>query len=337
MACPGVKCDPHLSGSLASAHRGRALVRRVCAGIFLACVASLASGLLSPAQAAWDSIDPSSSGAAPICVRVGEDEARYFPLDSRQAVEFSLQGPGRLRTLTRHLPRDGRTAKRCYTVVIEMDGQLLKSEPQLSVESSSAVLCGLGGGPVGSACETLVRFPEGRHSFRVKIEEPGKEVAARFFKERKTAATSYVGFAPEEFERVCTLVEEDGKEYGHYHFSPENPLRFTVNGPTSLLLRTRLDFSSRDAAGTPVDYSLEVRKRSAAGGAWEPAVSIPLTSGPVLGSAYKECAQIVPGESRKSEIEIPEGVWTFEIRAVTGGRGIAARILIPKDDIGLGS
>lgn len=328
-------------GSTIRAGRGRAARKRrrtVARAPFRVGLLFIAAIHVAAAHAAtsWTSFEPTGQGLGTVCIRVGEEEATYCLLDSRPPVEFSLQGPSKLRILSRHLPRDGHTSKRCYTISVEMDGAPLKAEPQLAVESSSATLCGLRAAPVGAACETIATIPNGSHNFRVFVEEGRKEVAARFFRERKTAEVTYAGFAPQESEQVCTLVEEDGKEYAHYHFSGQKPLRFTVNGPTSLLLRTRLDFVAGESAATT--YSLEVARRSEPGGAWEIADTLSHTTTPVTGSAYKECPQIIPGESRRADIEVPEGLWIFEVRAVaTDGRGLTARILIPKDDIGLGS
>lgn len=304
-------------------------------------VVGLGAALDAPApswaRTSWNALEPAGPGHATACIHVGGSEVSYCIIRPDQPVELSLRGPGRLRLLSRHLPIDGRTGRRCYTIRVEQDGKLLETRPLLAGESRNATLCNHGSAPVGASRETVVAVPDGRHSYRVSIVEPEKNVGIRFFRERKRAAVRYANFAPREFEGVCTLVRAaSGNQYAHYRFSGEAPLRFTVNGPTRLVMRTRLDFAPGEK--TEATYGLEILRQREPDGDWEPVASPSHTTTPLAGSTYKECPRVVPGESRRDDIDVPEGTWTYELRAVDAGeRGLTARILIPKADLGLGN
>jgi len=288
------------------------------------------------ARNSWRSITPNGRTLETVCVRVGETQSEYCLLDARTPIQFSLRGPSKLRVLTRHLPQNGQTGKRCYTIRIEQDGTPVTSRPHLAAESKTAHLCDRQGTPAGASCETIVTIPDGRHDYRVFVEEAGKAVAARFFRSYKAAGTRYAEFAPREYERICTLATPDGKQYQHYRFTAEKPLRFTVNGPISLLLRTRLDF--REGEDAEAAYGLALARRPEAGGPWEPAGTVNFSAKPEAQARYQDCHGVVPGESRRADLEIPAGSWTYELRPLeTGGRNVTARVLIPRSAIGLGS
>ncbi|MCK4414115.1 MAG: hypothetical protein KAY32_11270 [Candidatus Eisenbacteria sp.] len=300
----------------------------------------LGAGLLCPAGGAdtsWEILALPDHDLAEVCIRVGGDDAAYYLLDPGHPITLSLRGPGKLRLLTRHLPRDGRTGKRCYTLLVDRGGERVLEEPLLATQSRGATLCGSDGAPVGSSEETVVSFPAGRHRFRVTIEEPDKRVAVRFFRERKVAETEYINFAPRGSERVCSLVRPSGNEYPHYHFSAEQPLRLTVNGPTELIVRTRLDFAP-DASGEAA-YELEVFRCQGSDGDWELVETLSYTSEPLSEEEgrYAACPEIIPGKSRRYDLEVPAGNWCYELRP--GGPatvGVTGRILIPKEDIAFG-
>ncbi|MFH1145280.1 MAG: hypothetical protein V1774_12150, partial [Candidatus Eisenbacteria bacterium] len=142
----------------------------------------LATLLVSRAHAqesSWNAIEPTAPGQQNVCVRIHDNEATYYLLDTKSPIEFSLRGPGKLRVLSRHLPIAGRTGKRCYTIRVDEDGKLVKAEPQLAMESESALLCDRSG-TAGASAETIVSIPDGRHTYQVTVEEHGKAVAARF-------------------------------------------------------------------------------------------------------------------------------------------------------------
>ena len=85
-------------------------------------------------------------------------------------------------------------------------------------------------------------------------------------------------------------------------------------------------------------YGIEILRRHEPDGDWETVASSAYATTPLAESTYKECPKVVPGQSKRNDIDVPEGTWTYELRAVdTGTRGLTARILIPKADLGLGS
>ena len=52
---------------------------------------------------------------------------------------------------------------------------------------------------------------------------------------------------------------------------------------------------------------------------------------------YAACAEIIPGQSRRFDLDVPAGMWSYELRpAGAGPVGLTGRIMIPKEDIAFG-
>jgi hypothetical protein len=329
-----------MAGDRLQIGRGRSAppARRALLSVMLgACLAAGACALTASAETTWENLELANHEFEKVCIRIGDNDNDYYLIDPANPLTLSLRGPGKLRLLTRHLPRDGVTRSRCYTLLIDRDGERVREAPLLASQSRSANLCGNGGAAVGASEETVVSFPSGRHRFRITIEEPNKQVAVRLFRQKKLAETEYVNFAPRQSERVCTLVRPSGNEYAHYHFSSDQALGFSVNGPTELLVRTRLDFAAADAPETP--YELAIYRREGNEGAFEfvEARSFTATPLPEEEGRYTGCPEIIPGQSRRFDLVVPEGSWSYELRpAGPTPAGLTGRILIPREDIALG-
>ena len=280
------------------------------------------------AKTYWSSFRPARS-AGRTCIHIGGKDSRYYKLDTKRAIEFTAHGPNRIRLITRHLPLRGRTDERTYTLRVVRDGREILTKTITAGRSKSATLCSDVGQAAGSGKKSYVTVPKGKHTFRVYIQEDDNPVALKIYKQKKSKKTTLVSFSPDNYDRVCTLVVSSGKEYPHYHFTRETPLRFQVHGPTSLEVWTRADFDHTMMGGA--SYGLEVLRNGISH------TTAHYDNVRKLGTASyreEECREILPGERKNLTLKVPRGTWTYEIRpAEVGPEAIAARILIPKKDI----
>lgn len=280
------------------------------------------------AKTYWSSFRPARS-AGRTCIHVGGKDSRYYKLDPKRAIEFTAHGPGRIRLITRHLPLHEQTGRRTYTLRVVRDGREILTKTITAGRSKSATLCSDVGQAVGIGKKSYVTVPKGKHSFRVYIQEEGNPVAVKIYKQKKAKKITLVSFSPDNYERVCTLVVSSGKEYPHYHFTRQTPLRFQVHGPTTLEIWTRADFDHTMMGST--SYGLEVLRN---GISYTTAHYDDVRKLGTAAYREEECREILPGERKKLTLKVPQGTWTYEIRpAEVGPEAIAARILIPKKDI----
>ncbi len=104
-------------------------------------------------------------------------------------------------------------------------------------------------------------------------------------------------------------------------------MRFTVQGPTALIIRPRLD-AEATARGV-IPYGIEILRNS------ESHRIVHLKTRKEEGATYRECPGVVPSESGRIDLKVPAGSWTYELRpADARTSGFAVRIMIPKDDVG---
>ncbi len=300
-------------------------VARVLWGVGLLLLTLLLSAGIA-AAADWTPLQP-QRGNGRMCINTGQRDVTYFTLGSHAPIECRLEGPGELKLITRHLPFEGKIGKRSYTLVVMCDGHRVLRERTTKRPSTSAALCSQPDQVVGAAATCVIAIPEGQHQFKVMIEEQNRAVALRLFKQKNGDSVRHTSMDPDEFTDMRTLVHKNGKEYTYFGFDSTRPLVLSVFGPTELIIRTRLDLTM-DTDGK-VSYGIEVLRNG------EPHVTRAYTTEPLTGESYREHPHILPGKSRRLELEVPAGQWTYVIRpADPHTTSLASRILIPKEALG---
>jgi hypothetical protein len=282
----------------------------------------------STGQMTWKAIKPAQSTGS-VCVRASGQQATYYKLGPKKAAELTVYGPSRLRIVTRHLPVKGSLAKRTYTLVVMRDGKVALRKPIVR-GASKATLCKNKKTKVGAIRESFISIPAGKHTYRVLVEEGGKEVVARFYQEKRTTvASKMIGFTPLEFDEVCTIGANGAKGGAPwYRATFAKPVRFSVQGPVELEIRTRLDLGP--AVAGPMRYGVEILRN----GKSESVRNFSATRD--AKASYKDCPGVTPGESKLIRLSVPAGDTAYEIRpAGTGAQSFAVRILIPRGSVGV--
>ncbi len=290
----------------------------------------LAAGLVAagvpsgPARAAtrWVSVSPAGK-ADSHCLRVASQDFEYQVLASENPVHYSVNGPRRLKVITRYLFAPDEEKRQSFTLTVHVDGQerlrkTFRASPDGDVSDCSA-------GRVGSSLRrALLDLAKGPHDIAITAttEGPG-QVAMRLFQETRRQSTGTVSFQPDGFSQVATLQFESGAQSTYYRFSADRPLTFTLTGPTTVQLYTRLDF---DLTMNGVqDYALDVLRD---GASWR---TFQFHTGELGSAHYLESPDILPGQRKKASIEVPPGRHTFTVRCLRpSGCGIAAQIRISK-------
>ncbi|MBM3316387.1 MAG: hypothetical protein FJY75_00905 [Candidatus Eisenbacteria bacterium] len=291
---------------------------------------ALLLGLAGPvaAKLVWKEVQPDKAGRQ-TCLRVAGKSSKYTQLDPAKGVELTVHGPSKLRILTRHLPVQGKTGKRSYTLVVERDGKTALRKKITRSRDAKAKLCTKAATAVGASGESVITVPRGKHTFRVTVDEPGKAVAARFFRQaRAGAGARLIAFSPLEFDRQCRLVTAQGNRYTWFRATPERPVRFTVQGPTELQIHTRVDFEEGTLGAQ--EYVVGIQRND------RPDVERRFQARIDPGAGYEDCPGTAPGQSQLLRLSVPSGNWTYELGPTgSGAASFTTRILIPKSSVGL--
>ncbi|MCP4550120.1 MAG: hypothetical protein GY835_26975 [bacterium] len=294
------------------------------------CATALATGLLllacgAQAKTSWRNVTPRDDGGK-VCIEVQGESFDYYRLSEDRPVVLRVRGPRRLKIVTRYLfsPDDPTTQN--YNMRILVDGAEVLSRAVTGRVLDGPRLCE-GEGAVAALRKSTLSIPTGLHDIQIFGTAPGSgQIVARFFRESKKEAAKDVSYAPESYDAVYHLQFASGKQSTYYHFSADAPLVFTVKGPTSLKVYTRLDFDH--TMNGSQNYSLELLRDG------EPVNVFHYHSSKLSSAAYIERPDILPGDRKLLRISVPRGEHRYELRCVRPDAcGISTMIRIPEADI----
>jgi len=293
-------------------------------------IGALALGVLlilpGAARAAnWKSITPGEDQGRS-CIRIGAQEFDYYLLDEERPTVLRVRGPQRLKIITRYLFGEADAQGARYRLMVRVDG---REELRRSFNASNLPSAGLcdRDGQVAGLKRVYLSVPTGMHDIQILGEVPGDgRIAARIFRESRGRKAKMVNFSPVEYDGIYSLQFDSGTQSTYYHFSENAPLEFTVIGPTTLEIDTRLDFNHTMNGSTV--YRLEVMQNG------EALPRFVYHTKKISSASYIERRDILPGERKRMRLTVPRGRQKYEIHCIGPQTcGVAARIRIPEADL----
>jgi len=208
----------------------------------IGCLCALLTALPSfVAAASWDPIE-NLPGTRPASVEVNGKSRHYFRVSPGTPLSIALQGPGRLRVVSRAELPEGANRVVSYRVLVAEGDRVLKEQPTESSPASGARLEG-NGGVLCKSRSMIVDVPEGSHRVSLSVSGPPSVLVRLLFAAPLRDKTQMISITPVDAARSVT-VSEGEKLIPYYSALPGKPVRLRVVGPASLELTTRLDFDS---------------------------------------------------------------------------------------------
>jgi hypothetical protein len=272
----------------------------------------------------WRSLTPDFN-MGEVVIAVSGERFTYYNLDRDEPTFLQVRGPRRLKIITRYLFAPDDPEQQDYRVSVLVDGREILRKSFTGRVKNDVVL------DDGTACAFLrkcyVDIGTGVHTVQVFGSTNGiGRVAARFYRETKRKQTGTVPYAPDQFDAVYQLQFASGAHSTYYHFSADQPLLFTVTGPTTLKIYTRLDFDH--TMNGSQSYALEVFCDG------ELHRSFHYHTQKLSTANYVERPDILPGSRKTMRIPVPKGQHRFEIKCMRPDDcGVSAQIRIPRADI----
>lgn len=218
-------------------------------------VGAAALGLLGPSAVRagrWEAIEQ-IPGETPITVLVKNKPRIYFRITPMTPLILSLDGPIRLRVVSRvDLPPDSKQPVSYHLKVL--DGNQVLDEQTTESSLSSAVRRVDDDRPVGKGRRLVAGIPAGSHRITLTVEGV-PAVLVRLHEAAPRTDEEMVTLTPFVAPR-SVLCREGEKTIPYFSVLHGQPVRLRVVGPTSLDLITRLDFDGR-MRGTQV-YRLRI-------------------------------------------------------------------------------
>jgi len=201
-----------------------------------------AAGLLvasSVAEAArWRAIDR-IPGHAAVTIRVEEKPRIYHRMTPEAPLSLDLEGPGRLRVVSRAILADLPGATVSYRLAVSEGAKVLQEHRTEASASATARIEGEGTA-LGKSRTTTVAIRSGRHHLTFSVS--GSAVLARLlYSTPRRRERAMISLTPFEAARSVT-VSEGERLIPYYTVMPSKPVRLKIVGPTPVEITCRLDF-----------------------------------------------------------------------------------------------
>jgi hypothetical protein len=253
----------------------------------------------------------------------------YFPLASARKTVISVEGPGKLRVITRarFVPKEDDRVE--YVVTYRIDGGSNHEVEVTDVgRSREAAYRDTTLGVPGVLKDFAINLGRGRRVLEFFIQDTLPPVAARFlFTPKAGRKKKWVHLEPlAPTEPVELVANEQVTRY--YRFSSEKPLRIRIIGPTQLRIFTRVE-NSYDMRGS-AHYRVQVRQNGVVMNTYQLASTRSQTT------TYKNNVRLVPGKAREITLAVPAGRQVYELLPVDQDkRTLLGQVHFPYKDIRL--
>ena len=283
---------------------------------------ALTTLLALPASGAdWKSFRPAEH-AGRTTISVSGKELTYYGLTEDEPLTFSVEGPTRIKVLTRvRVPNDRESV--AYGVSVARDGIHQETVDKEAYPKDGAFYVAFNHFRPGVIRRVYIDVPTGRHGYALTVAGEHR-VDARLF-ERAESRPSRVSIAPTGHGSVETLYYRD-KELTYYLLTGESPVVLDVVGPTSVKVNTRLLYDATMLGDQT--YVVGVKEGD------DPECLYRIDAEPSQTVVMRDRADVIPGALRHFMLEVPRGAHTYEFRlADTVAGGVAVKFYIPRGDL----
>lgn len=300
--------------------------------------------------ATWTSIKPAQ---APEQVKlvVADKELTYYPLSSSKEVQVKINGPCRLKVVTRgEMP--AKQSKVTYQISARRDqvkDYLITRSSGISAQAKPIKK----DFAIGESRSVVFKVPKGEHTYTFSLPKGQKgSVYVRFLKEVKKgkkkatrasaksqkggtitpggvggipATSEYVGFQPlKGSPEVPIIVKEE--VFTYYRATANQPVTVEVIGPTELKVVSRMEI--QPAMRGILNYRVQLEENG------KTSATYPLKAKPSPLATYKESSPNVLSQGSTIMLPVPEGTHRYRFFTPDSGVSILFRFYIPRKHLG---
>jgi len=258
-------------------------------------------------------------------IQVSGKSWNYCLLDRRSPLELSVEGPAKLKVLSRLDMSDYKSSQKVdYTIQCIIDGN--RTHYTHSALISKGVHFGASKkGQIGEGQEFVLDVPAGNHKIKLYVERKDKSVIyARVLKQKRTVSsgTHTVAIFPQKLtKQVKILVNE--KEFDYFRVGGSDSLSLKVIGPTSVKTFSRLEYDV--TMNGEKKYRVQVYEDGK------------LKNTFLLNTILSETAVYKEGNAKKIisrgdsfYMEVPAGEHTYTFKVLDSGRSALLKFYIPE-------
>jgi len=272
----------------------------------------------------WQAIE-NIAGHVPLTVLVQGKARTYFRITPESPLAVTVEGPGRLRLVSRVELSRGVSRPISYKLRIEEGGEL-----RMEQDTESSVADGVklrdGTSAICKSRSVAMDVSAGSHRFTVSVTGAMAVLIRPLYSIPTRGEAGMISITPVEAFRSVTLSEGE-KLIPYYTTLPGKPVKFRVVGPTSLEISTRLDFDAT-MRGTQA-YRIAVTKGR------DRIREVKFKTTKALTAAYTDLADRSASKLDRIVIPLSEGVHELSVELLEPKNGSAeVHARIPQPAVG---
>ncbi len=168
----------------------------------------------------------------------------YYKLDRKNSLEFSVEGPTKIRFITRLDMQEYKSGEKIdYTIYVKQDGR--KTHFTRSAVISKGIEFGNEtGGKIGTGEDIHFEIPEGKHIIRLYLGKKDDSVVyIRPLKERRqvSSGSKRVAMNPKKFTSLVKIIVKE-REYDYFRVGENDSLQLSIIGPATVKTIARLEY-----------------------------------------------------------------------------------------------
>ena len=274
----------------------------------------------------WNSVNPDKA-PSPVKVLVIGKKLTYYPLEKGDEIFVTIEGPTRMRVLTRiEFGSDLGGEKRYYLRYERDDGKMSKFR-RATTAAASAVLADHPSTHLGTSRSIYIKVPEGKHTYRFYVgSKSNYRLYLRFYERIATVNpdADNVAFAPSMYTTSVPLIIKE-EEVTYYRSGQQDSVRLSIIGPTTIKVLARLEFDPTMIANQK--FRINVLEDGIEKHIY------PLRSEPSEVAEYLNVSETIVGKGAKFFIEVPRGKHEYCFKIIDNGRNVLLRFYIPSEDL----
>lgn len=265
-----------------------------------------------------------------VTILVSGKTSHYYSLSHQTASVISVNGPGKLKVITRARLAQAKDSKANYEIRYVVNGGVQqKSKITGATRAEAASYADDITGIPAQGKEIEITLGRGSHTIEFLIADATVQVEARYlFTPTKGQKMEWISFSPKAPSEPVELISKE-TNVKYYRFSKQKPLKVEVTGPTELRMLTRIEnhFNMKGR----IHYRIQVKDNNVILNTYQ------LNSTHSEEAVYRDNSSLIPGKPCEFVIEVPKGMHVYEIYPLDEDKNtVLGRMLIPKKDIKLG-
>jgi hypothetical protein len=251
----------------------------------------------------------------------------YYLLEPGKQIELKVDGPSRMRVLSR-LILDSPSDTVEYTfVALRKDSKKTVTFSQKARISDKATLGGQLAGAVGESRTKLMDVPKGEQTYSFYLpKNASRKVLLRFALETNefTSGAPVAAMTPAEYTTQVDLISGE-KVVPYYRIGTGHNVALNLIGPGTLKVLSRIEFDSTMTGNQK--WKVQVIEDAKVKGTYS------LSAGKSDTTAYREPSSLTASRAETFFVEIPVGDHQYEFKLPENHRTVLMRFLLPKNQL----